>query len=176
MGVNKGGRMDMAKMKVAKQLMTPSDLSEKGRGEIAVAVNPLVADAFALYVKTKSFHWHVYGHDFRDKHLLFDEQAEQIFAMIDVLAERVRKLGAVTVRSVGDINHLKRVKDDAGALLTAEQMVKQLMKDNLEFVKSLREVHEVCSKHGDCATTSILEILIDEGERRIWFLFEASQG
>lgn len=164
----------MSKEKILTKLATPSDLREKGRQEIATAINPLVADAFALYVKTKNFHWHISGSHFRDYHLLLDEQADQILEMIDVLAERLRKIGEVTIRSIGQINQLKNVKDDEGPFLDAQKMLKRLMQDNRDFVVRMRAAHEVCSKNDDFATTSILEILIDEAERRIWFLFEST--
>lgn len=162
----------MKNIKVPTQLAPPSDLSEQGRQEIAAAINPLVADAFALYVKSKNFHWHVFGSHFRDYHLLLDEQADQIFAMIDVLAERVRKLGQPTIRSIGSISRLQNVKDDDEVLVEPQEMMKRLMNDNKDFAKRMREAHEVCEKHNDIATTSILEIFIDETERRTWFLFE----
>jgi starvation-inducible DNA-binding protein len=162
----------MQKTKVPTQLATPSDLSEKGRQEIAQSLNPLVADAFALYVKTKNFHWHMSGSHFRDYHLLCDEQADQIFAVIDVLAERVRKLGGTTIRSIGQIGSLQTIKDSDEAFLEPEKMFQILLKDNQQYVAHLREAHEVCGKYNDVATTSILEIFIDETERRIWFLFE----
>jgi len=153
------------------QLATPSDLDAKGRKIIADNLNPLIADAFALYVKTKNFHWHLFGSHFRDYHLLFDEQADQIFAMIDVLAERVRKLGERTILSVGHINNLKRVKDDDN-FLEPKAMLNHLLNDNKDLVARMRAAHQICGDHGDCATTSILEIFIDETERRVWFLFE----
>jgi starvation-inducible DNA-binding protein len=155
-----------------RELSTPSDLSEKGRQEIAKVINPLVADSFALYVKTKNFHWHLSGPHFRDYHLLFDEQADQIFAMIDVLAERLRKLGQNTIHSIGQISRLQNVKDNDEAFVEPERMVEELMKENRDLTKRMREAHEVCDKNKDCATTSILEIFIDETERRTWFLFE----
>jgi len=162
----------MEKTKTVEQLSTPSDLYEKGRQDIANHLNPLVADAFALYVKTKNYHWHVSGSYFRDYHLLFDEQAEQIFAMIDLLAERVRKLGSTTIHSVSQIKSLQSVKDDNEAFVAPQEMINNLLNDNRDFIKRLRVAHEVCDNNGDNATTSILEILIDEAERRVWFLFE----
>lgn len=165
----------MQKEKVPAKLATPNDLNAKGRLEIAASVNPLVADAFALYVKTKNFHWHLSGSHFRDYHLMFDEQADQIFASIDILAERVRKLGGTTIRSIGHIGRLQTVKDDDEAFLDAKTMLQHLLKDNQNYAKHLRETHKVCDKYEDVATASILEILIDETERRIWFLFETLQ-
>lgn len=162
----------MSKKKIPLQLASPSDLKETGRHAIAESINPLVADAFALYVKTKSFHWHLSGSHFRDYHLLFDEQAEQIFAMIDILAERLRKLGETTIRSIGHISRLQNVKDDDEVFLEPKKMLQHLMNDNKNFVKRMRDAHEVCNHHQDVATTSLLEIFIDQGERRTWFLFE----
>lgn len=166
----------MVKGKTSAKLATPNDLAEKDRQDIAASINPLVADAFALYVKTKNFHWHLSGSHFRDYHLLFDEQADQIFAMIDVLAERVRKLGAATIRSIGHIGRLQNVKDADEPFLEPEEMLQQLLKDNQDFVKRMRKAHLVCEKGNDVATTSILEIFIDETERRTWFLFETLTG
>lgn len=159
-----------------RQLATPNDLSEKGRHEIALSLNPLAADAFALYVKTKNFHWHVSGPHFRDYHLLFDEQADQIFAMIDVLTERVRKLGGTTIRSVGQISRLTKVHDDDENFVAPEEMVKRLLQDNKDFNTRMRATHQVCEEHNDIATTSTLEVFIDETERRTWFLFEIIAG
>lgn len=155
-----------------KKLATPSDLKEKDRQEIATVINPLIADAFALYVKTKNFHWHLSGSHFRDYHLLFDEQADQIFATIDVLAERMRKLGQTTIRSISQIASLQNVKDDNESFLEPREMLQHLLDDNKNYVSRMRQAHEVCSKYNDSATTSLLEVFIDEGERRTWFLFE----
>jgi starvation-inducible DNA-binding protein len=139
------------------------------------AVNPLVADAFALYLKTKNFHWHLSGPRFRDLHLLFDEQAEAIFASIDVLAERVRKVGGTTIRSVSHVSELQTIPDDNDDYVSATEMVQRLCEDNRGMAESMRKAHEACEETGDVATTSILEVLIDETERRTWFLFEISQ-
>lgn len=171
MKFNKEGST-MTKGGVSTKLATPSDLKEEGRHEIATAINPIIADAFALYVKTKNFHWHLSGSHFRDYHLMFDEQADQIFAMIDILAERLRKLGETTIRSIGQISRLQNVKDDDEEFLEAREMVEHLMKDNKELAARMRAAHEVCSDQNDVSTTSILEIFIDETERRTWFLFE----
>jgi starvation-inducible DNA-binding protein len=162
----------MPKGKIPEQLATPCDLNDKGRQEIAESINPLVADAFALYVKTKNFHWHMSGPHFRDYHLMFDEQADQIFAMIDILAERVRKLGKITVHSIGEIGRLQNIKDNDEAFVEAHKMVEYLLEDNKGLAARLRAAHEICDKHDDWATTSVLEVFIDETERRIWFLFE----
>ncbi len=155
-----------------KKLATPSDLSEKGRQDIEEAINPLVADAFALYVKTKNFHWHMSGSHFRDYHLLFDEQADQIYAIIDVLAERVRKLGKTTIRSISHIHRLQNIKDDDDSFVEPKEMLQRLMKDNQDYAKRMRAAHKVCEKYNDVATSSLLEVFIDETERRTWFLFE----
>lgn len=160
------------KEQVPAKLKTPNDLNEKGRQEIAASLNPLVADAFALYVKCKNFHWHMSGAHFRDYHLLLDEHADQIFASIDVLAERVRKLGGITIHSIGHIGRLQTIKDDDEAFLTPEKMLSHLLKDNNQVLQNMRAAHKVCDDNEDVATASILEILIDETERRIWFLFE----
>ncbi len=166
----------MNQKKVPEKLATPNGLKEKGRNEIAANLNLLVADAFALYIKTKNFHWHASGSHFRDYHLLFDEQAEQIFAMIDPLAERVRKLGGTTIHSTGEVARLQRVKDDNTIFLESQKMLTILMNDNKDYTAHLRMAHKICEKHNDVATCSILEIFIDETERRTWFLFETLSG
>ena len=159
----------MSKKTIPPKLATPNDL--KGRQKICESINPLVANAFALYVKTKSFHWHMSGSHFRDYHLLFDEQAEQIFAMIDVLAERVRKLGGTTICSINHISRLQNIKDD-GIVLEPKKMIQHLMHDNKNYAAHMRTTHQICADHEDVATASILEVFIDETERRTWFLFE----
>ncbi len=164
------------KEKISNKLAVSNSLGEVARDEITVAVNPLVADAFALYVKTKNFHWHMSGSHFRDYHLLFDEQADQIFAMIDVLAERVRKLGGLTIHSIGHISQLKTIEDDNQAFVEPKDMLARLLKDNKNMADNMRAAHKVCEDHNDIATTSILEIFIDETERRAWFLFEAASN
>lgn len=155
------------------KLTTPSDLGDKARHALTEALNPLVADAFALFVKTKNYHWHMSGSHYRDYHLLFDEQATQIFAMIDVLAERVRKLGGTTIRSIGHISHLQNVHDDNEEFVAPKDMLHRLMDENKQLVSRMRIVHDVCDKYRDIATASILEVFIDETERRVWFLFES---
>ncbi len=157
---------------ISSKLATPNDLQEEGRLIIADHINPLVADAFALYVKTKNFHWHMSGKHFRDYHLLLDEQSDQIFAMIDPLAERVRKLGGLTIKSISHIASLQNVQDDNEAYLDPHQMLSQLAKDNEEYAVRMRAAHAVCDKYNDVATASLLETFIDETERRTWFLFE----
>jgi starvation-inducible DNA-binding protein len=158
------------------QLATPTDLSSKDAQAIVEALNPLVADFFALYVKTKNFHWHLAGSHFRDYHLLFDEQADQIFAGVDLLAERVRRIGGTTIRSIGHISQLQTIADDHEEFVTPAEMVRRLREDNALLAKAERAAHEVCERGHDYATASILEVLIDEAERRAWFLFEVMQG
>jgi starvation-inducible DNA-binding protein len=155
---------------------TPTDLSSKGVTEISTALNKLLADAFALYVKTKNFHWHVSGPNFRDYHLLFDEHAEQIFATTDEFAERVRKIGGRTVRSIGEIAKLQSVKDNNEGFVTPGDMLNELMADNTAMMKAMRKAHEVCDKYEDVASASIIENFIDQTERRNWFLFEISRN
>lgn len=157
---------------ISNKLATPNALGGKAESAISRAINPLVADAFALYVKTKNFHWHLSGPHFRDYHVLFDEQADQIFAMVDVLAERVRKLGGLTIHSIGQIAQLQTIEDDNREYVNAHEMVQVLFEDNKELAQRMREAHKVCQEHEDVATTSILEVFIDETERRAWFLFE----
>jgi starvation-inducible DNA-binding protein len=140
--------------------------------EVAQHLNFLLADIFALYLKTKSFHWHVSGPNFRDYHLLLDEQASQIFAMTDVIAERVRKLGAPTLRSIGDIHDMQRIADSMADCPGPLAMLRELLADNRQLVAAMREAHQVCESNGDVATMSFLETFIDEGERRAWFLRE----
>lgn len=153
-------------------LATPTHLGDKARNAITQSLNPLVADAFALYVKSKNFHWHLSGAHFRDYHLLFDEQVDQIFAMVDVLAECVRKLGGITIHSIRHISQLQNIQDDDDTFVEPKEMVRRLLEDNKEYATRLLAAHQVCEDHQDFATTSILEIFIDETERRIWFLYE----
>jgi starvation-inducible DNA-binding protein len=156
-------------------LGTPTDLSPANVSAITAALNPLVADAFALYVKTKNFHWHVSGPHFRDYHLLLDEQGDQIFAMTDELAERVRKIGGTTLRSIGHISKLQRIIDNDAEFVGPTDMLRELMEDNKAFTISMREAHELADENNDSATTSLLENFIDETEKRTWFLFEATR-
>jgi len=139
-------------------------------------LNVVLSNVFALYLKTKNFHWHVSGPHFRDYHLLLDEQSEQIFAITDDIAERIRKLGGLTLRSIGNIARLQTLKDNDEDFLPPLDMLRELMNDNKALVASMREAHEIADKHEDVATTSLLETFIDEAERRTWFLFEASRG
>ena len=151
---------------------TLSDLSERGVKEISNDLRQLLADVFALYVKTKNFHWHMTGPNFRDYHLLLDDQGEQIFDMSDVVAERIRKLGDVALRSIGDIARHQRLQDNDSSSPTPEAMLTELMADNKELLKYLRATHDVCDRHNDVATASLIENWIDETERRVWFLYE----
>jgi starvation-inducible DNA-binding protein len=161
--------------KSSSRLETPTDLSGNAVPEIAEALNGLVADSYALYTKTKNFHWHVSGPHFRDYHLLFDDQAAEIFATVDDLAERVRRIGARTVHSIGEIAKLQTIKDNDKDFVAAEDMLKELMADNKTVIKAMRAAHEIADKHDDVATASILENFIDAAEKRSWFLFEASR-
>jgi starvation-inducible DNA-binding protein len=157
------------------RLDTPTDLSDEAVREVSAALNALVADTFALYVKTKNFHWHVSGPHFRDYHLLLDEQADQLQASIDDLAERARKVGGTTIRSIGHIAKLQRIKDNDRDYVSPLDMLSELMNDNKEQIHSMREAHDIADKHEDVATASLLENFIDEAEKRCWFLFEASR-
>ena len=161
--------------KAAAALDTPTDLSTDAVSEISEQLNVVLATTFALYLKTKNFHWHVSGPHFRDYHLLLDEQGEQIFASTDDLAERVRKIGGTTLRSIGQISKLQGIEDNDESFVAPGDMLRELMSDNKKVIAEMRECHEACDKHGDVATASILENFIDEAERRVWFLFEASR-
>ena len=167
--------MATARRPAAAVLRTPTDLSPEAASAVTAVLNPLLADAFALYLNTKNFHWHVSGAHFRDYHLLLDEQGDQIFAMTDVLAERVRKIGGTTLRSIGHINRLKRIDDNDEEFVAPIDMLTELMEDNKMFTVNMREAHETADENNDSATTSILEVFIDETERRTWFLFEATR-
>jgi starvation-inducible DNA-binding protein len=174
---------DMTDAKIAKQgtqapnlLKTPTDLSPEGVAGVSHELKLLLADVFALYLKTKNFHWHMSGPHFRDYHLLLDEQSEQIFAMTDDIAERARKIGGNTIHSIGDIARSQRIRDNDEEFVDPHQMLSELCADNQQLTKSLRAAHEVCDKHNDVATASLLENWIDETERRTWFLFEIVGG
>ncbi|EJC74592.1 Dps family protein [Rhizobium hidalgonense] len=156
-------------------LKTPSSLPTNAVTDIAAALTALLADVFTLYLKTKNFHWHMSGPHFRDYHLLLDEQAEQIFAMTDDIAERARKIGGVTLRSIGQIARQQRIADNDADFVTAEDMLSELREDNGQLVSLLREVHDLCDEHNDVATASLIENWIDESERRTWFLFETTR-
>src|SRR5438094_4587614 len=157
-------------------LATPTDLKPNAVRDLAGALNMLLADMFALYLKTKNFHWHVSGPHFRDYHLLLDEHGEQIFATTDDIAERVRKIGGTTLRSIGHIGRLKRIEDNDADFVTPLDMLAELRDDNKQLTASLREADAIGDKHGDVATASLLEVWIDEAERRTWFLFEATRA
>jgi len=165
-----------AKSRAASRLATQTDLSGNAVPEIADALNGCLADAFALYLKTKNFHWHVSGPHFRDYHLLFDEQAAEIFATTDELAERVRKLGASTLRSISEIAKRQSIKDNDKDFVAPADMLKELMEDNKTVIRAMRKAHEIADSHDDVATASILENFIDQAEKRNWFLFEASRA
>ncbi len=156
-------------------LITPTDLSSEATKEIAGAMNAILADVFALYLKTKNFHWHMSGPHFRDYHLLLDEHAEQLFAMTDDMAERVRKIGGMTLHSIGEISKMQRVTDNDAGYVEPLDMIAELREDNKELAARLREAHELCEEHRDIATASLIETWIDETERRTWFLFETAR-
>src|ERR1700747_3676473 len=160
---------------VAAALRTPTDLNRDGVNEISSSLRHLLADVFALYVKTKNFHWHMSGPHFRDYHLLLDDQGEQIFAMTDDIAERARKIGGTTLRSITDISEHQRLQDNNADFVAPKEMLAELAEDNQQLVKFLRSTHEICDQHNDVATASLIENWIDETERRTWFLFEAAQ-
>ena len=156
-------------------LSTPTDLGSQATADIAAAMNAILADVFALYVKTKNFHWHMSGPHFRDYHLLLDEQGDQLFAMTDAIAERVRKVGGSTIKSIGHIARTQRVTDNDTDYVEPLDMLAELREDNEMLTARLREAHDMCEEHRDVATASLIEVWIDETERRTWFLFEASQ-
>jgi starvation-inducible DNA-binding protein len=157
-------------------LRTPTDLTPSATKDIAGAMNAILADVFALYLKTKNFHWHMSGPHFRDYHLLLDEHAGQLFAMTDSIAERVRKIGGLTIKSIGQISHLQRVLDNDAEYVDPADMIAELTEDNKELAARLREAHNVCDEHRDVATASLIEVWIDETERRTWFLSEIKRG
>jgi len=156
-------------------LATPTDMSAEATRDISGSVNAILADVFALYVKTKNFHWHLSGPHFRDYHLMFDEHAAQLLAMTDSLAERVRKIGGMTLRSIGHIARTQRVIDNDADYVEPEDMLAELCEDNRSLAARMREAHNVCDEHRDVATASLLEVWIDETEQRTWFLFETSR-
>jgi len=164
-----------SKPRMTAPLETPTALGANTTRDVSAALNALLADVFVLYLKTKNFHWHVSGPHFRDYHLLLDEQGDQIFATTDPIAERVRKIGGMTIRSIGHIARLQRLADNDADYVTPEDMLAELRDDNMRLVASMREVHELCAEYNDVATTSLLEVWIDEAERRIWFLYEAGR-
>jgi starvation-inducible DNA-binding protein len=167
--------LSVAKEKFAPKLRTPDNFSSEDVQNLSSVLNALLADVYALYIKTKNFHWHMSGPHFRDYHLLLDEQGDQIFSIGDDIAERVRKIGGATIRSIGHISRLQRINDNDQEFVDAADMLRELHKDNKAFVQSLRAAHEVAAKANDYATTSLIEVWIDEAERRAWFLFEATR-
>jgi len=163
------------KRRQSSPLITPTDLKPAATRDIAGGMNAILADVFAIYLKTKNFHWHMSGPHFRDYHLLLDEQADQVYAMADPIAERIRKVGGSTLRSIGHISRLQRIKDNDAEYVDPLDMLAELREDNKTLAARLREVHEVCNEHRDIASASLIENWIDETERRTWFLFEASR-
>ena len=164
------------KARQAAALGTPTDLKTNATRDISAALTTLVADMFALYLKTKNFHWHMSGPHFRDYHLLLDEQSDQIFATTDAIAERVRKIGGKTLHSIGEIGRLQRVLDIDADYVTPPDRLAELREDNKQLTASLRETHALCDEHGDVASASLIEVWIDEAERRTWFLFETGRA
>ncbi|SJZ44803.1 starvation-inducible DNA-binding protein [Enhydrobacter aerosaccus] len=159
----------------AAALATPTDLGSNATKDLSGALNILLADVFALYLKTKNFHWHVSGPHFRDYHLLLDDQATEIFAMTDAIAERVRKLGGTTIHSIGQIKNLQRVLDNDAEYVTPEDMLAELREDNKQLTENMRTLHDLCDEHNDVATASLIENWIDQSEQRTWFLFETGR-
>src|SRR5437868_8711427 len=168
-------KQDNSKSRVSPDRDTPTDLPQAAVDKVSGALNVLLADAFALYVKTKNFHWHVSGRHFRDYHLLLDEQSEAIFATTDQLAERVRKLGGVTLRSIGQISKLQTIQDNNEDYVPPREMLRELMEDNKHMAAAMRKAHKLADDNEDRGTAQLLELFIDETERRTWFLFEASR-
>jgi len=162
--------------KTSPDLDTPTDLSPEAVNKISASLNVLLADAFALYLKTKNFHWHVSGPHFRDYHLMLDDQAADIFAATDDMAERVRKIGGTTLRSIGHIARLQHIEDNDAEFVPPGVMLRELMNDNKKVAEAMRKAHEVADDHGDPATASMIEIWLDQTEKRTWFLFEAARG
>lgn len=156
-------------------LLFPTDLGEKASKDISAAMNSVLADVFALYLKTKNFHWHVSGPHFRDYHLMFDEHGEQLFAMTDSIAERVRKLGGTTIRSIAHIAKLQSISDNDADFVEPADMLAELCQDNIKLTARMRSAHDICGEYNDTATASLIENWIDETERRAWFLFEAGR-
>jgi starvation-inducible DNA-binding protein len=156
-------------------LATPTDLGANATKDLTGGLNILLADVYALYLKTKNFHWHMSGPHFRDYHLLLDEQSDQIFAMTDAIAERGRKIGGSTIHSVGEIKRLQRLLDNDEAYVTPRDMLAELHGDNKQLVSEMRRTHELCEQHNDVATASLIEVWIDESERRAWFLYESTR-
>ena len=158
------------------ELQSPTDLKTGANRDIPAALRALLADVFALYLKTKNFHWHMSGPHFRDYHLLLDEQSDQIFAMTDDIAERARKIGGTTLRSIGQIAREQRILDNDAEYVDPQDMLAELRSDNQQLTREMRRVHELCDEYGDVATASVLENWIDEAERRVWFLYESARS
>ena len=165
-----------AKTRREAPLKTPTDLNSNAVQDISASLNVMLADFFALYLKTKNFHWHISGPHFRDYHLMLDEHGEQIFAATDPIAERVRKIGGKTIRSIGQIAKTQRIADNDAEHVDPQDMLAELREDNLRLTSEMRQVHNTCDEYGDVATASLLEVWIDETERRSWFLYEASHS
>jgi starvation-inducible DNA-binding protein len=166
----------LKRSKPAANLDTPTDLDDKAVKEISDALNGILADSFALYLKTKNFHWHMSGPHFRDYHLMLDEHADAIFATTDPIAERVRKISGTTLRSISHISKVQSLRDNNDEFVGPNDMLRELMNDNKAVAAAMRKAHDICDKHEDVASASLLEVYIDETERRTWFLFEASRG
>jgi starvation-inducible DNA-binding protein len=175
MAKNKSISRSEVKARRSAPLITPTDLGTKASADIAGGMNGILADVFALYLKTKNFHWHMSGPHFRDYHLLLDEQADQLYAMTDPIAERVRKTGGSTLRSIGHIARMQRIQDNDAEYVEPLDMLAELREDNQSLAARLREVHDMVDEHRDIATASLIENWIDETERRTWFLFESSR-
>jgi starvation-inducible DNA-binding protein len=173
--IRKDGDKDVA-VALERPLRTPTDLSPEATRDIAGAMNAILADVFALYIKTKNFHWHMSGPHFRDYHLLLDEHGDQLFAMTDDIAERVRKIGGMTIRSVGQISKMTRVLDNDAPYVEPLDMIAELAEDNKMLTTRLRAAHGLCDEYGDIGTASMIEVWIDQTERRTWFLFEISRA
>lgn len=174
MGVRNMDRSEVEARRKA-PLSTPTGLGKNATHDIGTALTTLLADTFALYIKTKNFHWHMSGPRFRDLHLLLDEQATQIFDTTDAIAERGRKLGATTIRSIGHIVRLQRIPDNDREFVTPQDMLAELAEDNKQLLVAMRQTHNACEEHGDVATQSLLDVWIDEAEKRVWFLFETNR-
>jgi starvation-inducible DNA-binding protein len=175
MASNKSSGQSEVKRRRSAPLITPTDLGVEASADIAGGMNAILADVFALYLKTKNFHWHMSGPHFRDYHLLLDEQADQLYAMTDPIAERIRKTGGSTLRSIGNIARIQRVKDNDAEYVDPQDMLAELREDNQQLAARLREVHDVVDERRDIATASLIENWIDETERRTWFLFESGR-
>ena len=173
---NKVRKLEPRSRSIAPSLDTPTDLSEKAVKDMSAALNALLADTFALYVKTKNFHWHVSGPHFRDYHLMLDDHADAIFATTDELAERVRKIGGTTLRSISQISKLQSIEDNNESFVGPAEMLRELMNDNKKVAEAMRKAHEVADEHEDAATASLIENWLDQTEKRTWFLFEAGRS